>query len=227
MGRLGAVLPPLGCPRLPTLGTRPQDIGQDPLGPAVGPLGILLVPVPGSGAGSLSDRTSARSPPGPAAVWRPSVAVADGLDTEVNTERGRAVPRLSAAGQRAGSTADHRGTDPRSGDAGDAGADPSAGADRTRTGRAVVRGSTGRPSTLAAVAPGVASRSQRQVPLSVVGRVPVDLAGIDRRASPGRHQPRSAHRTLLNHDPPSCLAAVTPTVVRTPRDCVHTVSGGW
>ena len=63
--------------------------------------------------------------------------------------------------------------------------------------RALDPGAAGRARLVAALAPGLASRSQREVPLSLVGRLPMDLAGVDRRASSDRHQPRSADRPLL------------------------------
>ena len=46
---------------------------------------------------------------------------------------------------------------------------------------------------------GLASRPERPVPLPLVGRERVDLAGLDRRAPPGRHQSGPAHRALLTH----------------------------
>lgn len=48
-----------------------------------------------------------------------------------------------------------------------------------------------------ALATGVASRPQRPVPLPVVERERVDLAGVDRRAAPDRHQPGPADWPIL------------------------------
>ncbi len=48
---------------------------------------------------------------------------------------------------------------------------------------------------------GLASRSERAVPLPLVGRVPVDVTGLDRRAPSDRHQSGPADRAILTVRP--------------------------
>ena len=54
-----------------------------------------------------------------------------------------------------------------------------------------------RPVQWAALAAGLASRPEREIPLPLVGRAAVDITGLDRWTPSHRHQPRSTHRPLL------------------------------
>ena len=74
----------------------------------------------------------------------------------------------------------------------------------------------GVPTGMDTLAACLAPRSEREVPLPLVGRPRMDLTGLDRRPPPDRHQFRSAHRSLpLKSAVPVMTASVGTVSVRT------------